>query len=133
MRRKTLTHLLVWGVSFLLLPACGGGGGGGYIPPPQAAAVPQQATPPPSNYTIEPGMKQNIGTIQNNMCQIHDKICLERLEKEGISQEQYYELMRMMNQMGGIMQEMGSRNYNQGLELYHRQQLEQIQRNLNGM
>ena len=118
MKRKTLTNLLVWGVSFLLLPA---------------TAVPQQATPPPSSYTIGPEMQHNIGKIQDNMCQIYDKICLEKLEKKKISPEQYDELMRMMHQMGGIMQEMGSPSYNQATELYHRQQLEQIQRNLNGM
>jgi hypothetical protein len=118
MKRKTLTHFLVWGVTFLLLPA---------------TAVPQQATPPPSSYTIEPEIKNNIGTIRDNMCQIYDKICLKKLEKKGISPEQYDEMMRMMHQMGGIMQEMGGPSYNQRLELYHRQQLEQIHRNLNGM
>jgi hypothetical protein len=118
MKRKTLTHLLVWGVLFLLLPA---------------TAVPQQATPPPSSQTIEPGMKDNIGKIQENMCQIYDKICLEKLEKKKITSEQYNELMRMMHQMGGIMQQMGSPSYNRTTELYHRQQLDQIRRNLNGM
>jgi hypothetical protein len=118
MKRKTLTHLLVWGITFLLLPA---------------TAIPQQAIPPPSSYTTEPEIKKNIGTIRDNMCQIYDKICLEKLENKKISPEQYDELMRMMNQMGGIMQEMSRQSYNQTLELYHRQQLEQIHRNLNGM
>ena len=118
MQRKTLTYLLVWGVTFLLLPA---------------TAVPQQATSPPSSYTVEPEVKKNIGTIKENMCQIYDKLCLERLEKKKISPEQYEELMRMMHQMGGIMQEMGTQSYSQRQELYHQQQLEQIHRNLNGM
>jgi hypothetical protein len=113
MKRKTLTHLLVWGVTVLLLPA---------------TAVPQQAAPPPSSYEVKPEIKKNIGTIRDNMCQIYDKMCLEKLEKKQISPEEYYQLMRMMNQMGGIMQEMGT----PGMELYHGQQLEQIQRNLQG-
>jgi hypothetical protein len=110
---KTLTHLLVWGVTFLLLPV---------------TAVPHQATPPSSSYDVKPEIKENIGTIRDNMCQIYDKMCLEKLEKKKISPEEYYQLMRMMNQMGVIMQEMGT----PGMEVYHRQQLQQMQRNLQG-
>jgi len=127
MKGKAITYPLVWGVFFLLLPACQGGGGYTAAPPPPVtSSAPPTATTP--GYVMGPGMQQNFGMMQNNVHRMYGMM------GQGYMSPQHYNYMSgMMGQMGGMMRGMSGPYYNQEMEQQHRQQLEDMHRNLNAM
>jgi hypothetical protein len=114
MQGKPIIYALVWGVLFFLLPACQGGGG--YAPgPTPPAAAPAPPTAPVPGYAMGPGMQQNLGLMQNNMGRMYGM-----MGQGYMSADHYNQMMGMMGQMGGMMQGMGSPDYNQEMEQRHR-------------
>ena len=126
MKGKASIYLLVWGVLFLLLPACQGGGG--YTPSATQAAAPEQPATSAPGYRMGPGMQQNFGVMRHNVNQMYGM-----MGQGGMSSGHYNQMMGMMGQMGGMMQGMSSPGYNQEMEQRHRQELEKMHRNLNAM
>jgi mono/diheme cytochrome c family protein len=128
MRGKAVIYLLVLGLLFCLLSACGGGGGGyTATPAPQVSAPPPPAAPAPG-YAMGPGMRHNFGMMYDNMGQMYGMM------GRGYMRPEHYDYMRgMMGQMGGMMQGMSGPSYNRQMEQQHRQQLEQMNQNLAAM
>lgn len=127
MKGKAIIYPLAWGVLFLLLPACQGGGGYTPAPSPQVT-VPKQPTVSAPGYVMGHGMRDNFGMMQNNMGRMYGM-----MGQGYMSPEHYNQMMGMMGQMGGMMRGMSSPYYNQEMEQGHRQQLEEMHRNLNAM
>jgi len=127
MKEKAVIYPLVWGILFLFLPACGGGGGYTSAPaPPVAAPAPQTALAP--GYVMGPGMQHNFGMMHDNVDRMYGM-----MGQGYMSPEHYNSMMGMMGQMGGMMQGMSGPYYNQEMEQQHRQQLEEMHRNLTAL